>query len=71
MYDKANKALVNPEVWQNKQAADAFSQLDDAAVKRIKNSKQKSKTVLEEFDKISKVYENAENAIANTIEKMY
>lgn len=71
MYDKANKALVNPEVWQNKQASDAFSQLDDAAVKRINKSKQKSKAVLKEFDKISKAYENAENAIANTIEKMY
>lgn len=71
MWERANKALVNPEVWQNDQAASAFAQLDDAAVQRIKKSKQKSKTVLEEFDKISKVYENAENAIANTIEKMY
>lgn len=71
IYDKANKTLVNPEVWENKQAAEAYMQLDDEAVQRIKKSKQKSKAVLEEFDKKSKMYENAENAIAGTIDKMF
>jgi len=71
IYDKANKTLVNPEVWENKQAAEAYTQLDDEAVQRIKKSKQKSKAVLEEFDKKSKMYENAENAIAGTIDKMF
>ena len=71
IYDKANKTLVNPEVWENKQAADAYMQLDDEAVQRIKKSKNKSKAVLEEFDRLSKTYENAENAIVNTIDKMY
>jgi hypothetical protein len=58
-------------VWENKQAAEAYMQLDDEAVQRIKKSKQKSKAVLEEFDKKSKMYENAENAIAGTIDKMF
>jgi hypothetical protein len=58
-------------VWENKQAADAYMQLDDEAVQRIKKSKNKSKTLLEEFDNKSKVYENAENAIAGTIDKMF
>lgn len=71
IYDKANKTLVNPEIWQNKQAADAYMQLDNEAVKRIKKSKEKSKTLLQEFDKISKMYENAENAIVGTINKMF
>jgi hypothetical protein len=71
MYDKANKILVNPEVRENKQATDAIVQLDDEAVKRVNKSKNKSEALIKEFDRISKVYENAENAIANTIEKMY
>jgi hypothetical protein len=71
MYDKANKILVEPEVWENKQATDAITQLDKEAIERVRKSKNKSEALIKEFDRISKVYENAENAIANTIEKMY
>ena len=71
MNEKANQTLVDPEIWQNEQASNAYSQLSEDAVKRILKSKNKSKAVLEEFDKISKAYENAENAIVDTIDKMY
>ena len=71
MYDKANQTLVDPEVWENKQAADAYNQLSPEAVERINKSKSKSEAAIQELDKISKAYENAENAIVNTIDKMY
>lgn len=71
MYDKANKTLVNPEVRENKQATNAYVQLSPEAIERIKKSKNKSQTLLEEFDKLSKAYENSENMIVDTIDKMY